>query len=206
MLVFSAQDAVLDANPRACRLLGFGYEELVTLRLGDLADLSDRSWGSILEAEYPTRTRIFDLGLVRHDGTTLPADISLTGRTKTGDGRSWGMIFRRLDEAEEPDHIDFRDVAEREQLEEALRQSEGLYRAVVEQTTENVYLVDVESRRILEANSALVEALGYAPEELRNLTLYDVIADDRESIDNNVRRVLKEGRCYIGERRVSSQG
>ena len=42
-----------------------------------------------------------------------------------------------------------RDTTGRKGVEEALQESERLYRAVVEQATENIFLVDVESRRIV---------------------------------------------------------
>ncbi len=54
---------------------------------------------------------------------------------------------------------------------EALRESEELYRTVVEQAVENIFLVDTETRRILEANSMLHKLVGYQSEELRRMTL-----------------------------------
>ena len=93
------------------------------------------------------------------------------------------------------------DVTERKRAEEALRSSEVLYRTVVEQAAENIFLVDVETKRILEANNALHRSLGYSAEELRRQTLYDFVAHDKESVDSNVRRVLKTTeRSFLGER------
>jgi PAS domain S-box-containing protein len=94
-----------------------------------------------------------------------------------------------------------RDITERKKVEEALRQSEQLYRTVIEQATEYISLVDVESKRIVGSNSAFREALGYTEEELKNMTLYDIVAHDRESIDTNVRQALERGRYLVGERK-----
>jgi PAS domain S-box-containing protein len=93
-----------------------------------------------------------------------------------------------------------RDITERKKNEEALRQSERLYRAVIEQATENIFLVDAETRRIVESNPAFRETLGYAEEELHGLTLYDIVAADRESVDANIRRVLERKRPFVGQR------
>jgi PAS domain S-box-containing protein len=93
-----------------------------------------------------------------------------------------------------------RDITERKKNEEALRQSERLYRAVIEQATENIFLVDVKTRRIVESNPAFRETLGYTEEELRRMRLYDVIAADRESIDANVERVLELKNPFVGQR------
>jgi len=84
-----------------------------------------------------------------------------------------------------------RDITERKENEEALRQSERLYRAVIEQATENIFLVDAETRRIVESNPAFQERLGYPEDELKHMTLYDVVADEGEGVDANVRRILE---------------
>jgi PAS domain S-box-containing protein len=90
---------------------------------------------------------------------------------------------------------------ERKNAQEALRRSEELYRTVVEQAAENIFLVDVKTRRILEANAAFYDSLGYSPRELGEMTLYDIVAHDRESIDRNVQRIVHEGQRSIGERK-----
>ena len=95
----------------------------------------------------------------------------------------------------------FRDITASRRAEEALRQSEELYRSVVEQAAENIFLVDAETLRIVEANDALARSLGYSLEELRQMSLYDIVAHDRESIDTNVERIIEEGRRSLGERR-----
>ena len=89
----------------------------------------------------------------------------------------------------------------RRRAEEALRESERLYRTVIEQVTENICLVDVETRFIVGANPAFQEALGYTQEELLSLTVYDIVAHDKESVDRNVQRARKEGRGSIGQRK-----
>lgn len=92
------------------------------------------------------------------------------------------------------------DVTGLKETEKALRETESLYRAVVEQATENIFLVDTETKRVIQANSAFYESLGYTAEEMEDLTLYDIVAHDRESVDRNVELLLESGRLYLGER------
>jgi PAS domain S-box-containing protein len=96
-------------------------------------------------------------------------------------------------------------LTELEERERGLRESEQLYRTVVEQAAENIFLVDTETKQILEANAAFHRSLGYTKHELLQMTLYDVVAHDRESVDDNVRRILKKGHHFIGERRYRSK-
>jgi PAS domain S-box-containing protein len=93
------------------------------------------------------------------------------------------------------------DITKRKRAEERLRESEELYRNVVEQAAENIFLMDPYTKHILQANASFHHSLGYEAEELRRPTLYDIVAHDQKSIDRNVQRVLDEGRYYIGERR-----
>jgi PAS domain S-box-containing protein len=93
------------------------------------------------------------------------------------------------------------DVTDQKRTEEALRQNEELYRTVVEQAAENILLVDVKTKRILEANAAFYDSLGYAPRELGEMTLYDIVAHDRQSVDHNVQRIMREGHRSLGERK-----
>jgi PAS domain S-box-containing protein len=93
------------------------------------------------------------------------------------------------------------DITKRKKAEERLRESEELYRNVVEQAAENIFLIDPYTKHILQANASFHHSLGYEAEELRRLTLYDIVAHDHESIDRNVQRVLDRGRLSIGERR-----
>jgi PAS domain S-box-containing protein len=94
-----------------------------------------------------------------------------------------------------------RDVTARKTAEEALRQSERLYRTVIEQVTENICLVDVETRSIVGSNPAFRETLGYTEQELNQMTLYDIVAHDQESVDQHIWRTIQKGRTSAGQRK-----
>lgn len=92
-------------------------------------------------------------------------------------------------------------IIERQGIERALRQSEKLYRTVLEQAAECIYLADGELLRIIEANSAMQRLLGYSADEITALTVYDFVAHDKDSIDRNRQRVQKEKFINVGDRR-----
>ena len=95
------------------------------------------------------------------------------------------------------------DITDRREAEEALRQSEGRYRTVVKQAAEGIFIVDIQTKLILEANAAYRNLLGYTAQDMLGLglTLYDVVAHDHESIDRYVSRILENRVQFIGERR-----
>src|SRR5829696_8167622 len=96
-----------------------------------------------------------------------------------------------------------REIAERRDAEEALLQSEGRYRTVVKQAAEGIFVVDIDTKLILEANAAYRNLLGYSAQDMLGLglTLYDVVAHDRKSIDLNLEQIQHERVHFIGERR-----
>jgi PAS domain S-box-containing protein len=63
-------------------------------------------------------------------------------------------------------------LTEHKKAEEELSESEGRFRAVVEQAAESIVLFDVDSKRVLEANVACQNLLGYTPEAILRLTSY----------------------------------
>jgi len=95
------------------------------------------------------------------------------------------------------------DITDRREIEEALRRSEGRYKTVVKQAAEGIFVVEIDTKLILEANAAYRNLLGYTAQDMLGLglTLYDVVAHDRESVDDYVRQILEERVHFIGERR-----
>ena len=210
MLLASTEGALLDANPEACTILGYGREELLRGGLRSVLDTSDPRSKAVFEGRRLGETRELELRLLRRDGTSFLAVVSLAESACGDDKGSFGVVFRRRDGGraavgkrrdgfeEGPQLIE--DVAQRRRAEEALRQREDLYRTVVEQAAENIFVVDFETKRILEANAALHASLGYTAEELRRLTIYEIVAHDRESVDLSIERISKNGRLFLGER------
>lgn len=97
--------------------------------------------------------------------------------------------------------VNAQDVTERRRAEESLRKSEERFRWTFEQAAENIFVVDPDSRCILDANAALQRLLGYTLDELKAMTLYDLVAQDYESVDRNMERVVAKGNFFVGERK-----
>ena len=79
------------------------------------------------------------------------------------------------------------EVSERRRTEVALRETEGRFRALVEQSIVGIYVV--EEGRFTYANPRLCEMLGYSQEELRGIMTIDlVVEEDRARLADNRRR------------------
>jgi PAS domain S-box-containing protein len=177
---------VLESNPSFGRMLGYAAEELLGIEVYDFVAHPRENVDATIERTLEQRRRVVgERRYRRKDGSLLDVEVGVS--VISLDGRD--VICTIV-----------RDVTERKRNEEALRQSEKLYRTVIEQATENICLVDIETRRIVESNTAFRAALGYTEEDLGDMTLYDIVAHDRESVDRNIRLTLREGRTSIGQR------
>lgn len=82
--------------------------------------------------------------------------------------------------------------SERDNIENALRESEEKYRAVVRQISEGIILIDPITKKIVEANNAYCTLVGYSNEEILSLKLSDLVATDPEISDSIIRKVLRD--------------
>lgn len=93
-----------------------------------------------------------------------------------------------------------RDITERKKAEEELQRSEERYRSLITQSSEGIFIVDPHSKKIQEANLVFLSMLGYTQAEVETLTLYDIVAASRASVDMNVATVLQSGKVFIAPR------
>jgi two-component system sensor histidine kinase/response regulator len=66
------------------------------------------------------------------------------------------------------------DITEREQAEEALRESEERYRGLFQGAAEGILVVNIETKKFVYANPAVCTMLGYTEEELVHLRVSDL--------------------------------
>ncbi len=74
---------------------------------------------------------------------------------------------------------------------------ETRYQTVVEQADEGIFIIDVHTGRILEANRALQRRLGYSIEELLALKLEDILIETTPSLDTGTLELLTNTRSHV---------
>jgi PAS domain S-box-containing protein len=82
----------------------------------------------------------------------------------------------------------------------SFEEREELHRGIVRRSPNPIYLVDVESRSVLDANPATSELLGYAHEELLGLDMYNIDLGNRADQDAVIQRVVENHHDILGER------
>jgi PAS domain S-box-containing protein len=178
---------VLDVNPAACRLHGMRREELVGRNVRELVP---RDQVEIIARDFPKLARAewseIEGFSLRADGTTVPVEIKASRMDYAG--RSVLLL-----------HVC--DISLRQQAEQDLRESEARYRAVVEQSADGIYMVDMESKLIVESNVALRQMLGYPTDAPLRLRVYDIVADEPAQVDQRLADLVDREHGMTMERR-----
>lgn len=160
LIVDNTTKTIIEANTTICKMLGYTREEMGGLGIQDIHPKKEIA--RILEEfEKQRRGEITlspDIPILRKDGSVFYADISTTSMTLKGAKCSIGV---------------FRDITERKQSEEALKNSEKFIRSILNTVDEGFIVVD-RDYRILAANKAYSVQVGETSEELIGRHCYDV--------------------------------
>ena len=174
----------IDANARGCEMLGCTREALLHLGILDFIPPEDLAAAPPdLDPLREGRPRHRQRRLLRRDGTTFEAEI---GSRILPDGRALAIL---------------RDVTERGRNEQALRENEARYRAVVEQASDGITITGPDWR-FLDVNQRFCELVGYSREELLRMTVPEIAV--RENLEHQPLRVedLTRGSAILTERLV----
>lgn len=167
-------------NDPLCQILGYSKQELLGMNSRQYTDQENakvlfRAFNKVYKTGRPTKG--FDWQLIRKDGTKryIEASVSLL---KDGSGKPAG--FRGI----------VRDITERKEMEKSLREEEQRFRALAEQSSDIILIINREGIITYE-NKAVSEILGYKPEErIGANSLDNVHPDDKQSNIETFRKLF----------------
>ena len=149
------------ANKVFCRTSGYKPEEIKKLAVSDIHPKEQLSY--VTEQFEKQAGKEFTLAenipVKRKNGSVFYADVNAFPVTLGGKTYLMGI---------------FRDITERKQAEESLKESEQRFRAIFDNATDGMLLTDVESKKFYLGNKAICEMLGYKMEKIKNLSVVDI--------------------------------
>ena len=87
---------------------------------------------------------------------------------------------------------------EKRQTTHALLLSEGRYRSLFDYAHDAIYIVDAESRQIIDANAVASERLGYSHSELLELKIEELFPEElRSSLPETINELKRAGKLII---------
>ena len=173
------RDKILDANPRACRMLGYSRGELLSTPVSAVHPDEMPQMMAFVQSVFEQGHGWTDeLTCLTKRHQTLPAEISAS--IIDIDGKTCMIAL-------------VRDITERKQAEKVLRESEEQYRDLYENAP-IAYLSVGGDGRVQKANRRAVKLLGYPLDELVGRPVLDLYADT-PSGKEKARKVLRRFRA-----------
>ena len=163
ILILDARGYYVDANARVCHMLGYTREEIVGVHSSHMVHPSE------VDRIQPALDTILqhvdyhqDWLFLRKDGSVIPTDVIAT---LMPDGTAMALI---------------RDVTERRQAENALRESAAHTETILNNMVEAV--ITINAQGLIESfNKAASEVFGYTPEEIIGRSAWAVLAEPDQS-------------------------
>jgi PAS domain S-box-containing protein len=156
ILVHDIRGRLLDANQQACQTLGYTKEELVRLDIADIDPEAITSGkGQLWDKIAKGQRFIFESRQRRKDGSMFPVEVTLGPIEAGGETLVLGIV---------------RDITQRKQAEEALRQSEELYRLLAENASDTIWMMRLDGTFTYHSPSVM-NLRGYTPEEANQIHL-----------------------------------
>jgi PAS domain S-box-containing protein len=169
----------LQGNTTICSMLGYTKEEIESLTIHDIHPPEDiyRILDEFEKQLKGEKVLAEDLPVLRKDGSIFYADIGAAHTTIGGINYLIGI---------------FRDITERRQADEALKESEEQYRNLFENANESIFVA--QDGNLVFVNPMTAVMIGYPREELMAKSFIEFIhPDDQEMvIGRHVRRMRGE--------------
>ena len=176
--VVNMDGQLLEVNDAYMRLSGYSREELLNKRVPDLEAIEqpEQAAAHIQKVLQVGHDR-FESYHRTKDGRIIPVEIVVNSWPSVN-----GLLFCFVV-----------DISERKKAEQALRDSEAQYRAIIETSLDGFWMVDIEGR-LLEVNDTYVQFSGYSREELLNMRISDLeAAENPDETAAHIQKVFREG-------------
>jgi two-component system, cell cycle sensor histidine kinase and response regulator CckA len=173
----------VDANPATEALWGYTKSELMTMTPMDLSLEPDKTREALEQAAKPGGTQVSIRWQRKKDGSSVAVEISAS-LPFTWKNRN--VLYSIV-----------RDITERKKGEDALRESEALYRDLVENIEDLVCKHDLQGNLIF-VNSSSANLLGYGSTDLVGTNLRSYLAPQvRDQFDAYLAAIQRDG-CASG--------
>ncbi len=198
MVITDAKSYTLDANHRACEILGYSKEQLIGLRGKDIIhpdDISKISTATLYDLLKEKNEITIERRYKRADGSYLFAEVCIKLIQKTD---NYLIIFQ--------------DISEQKRTKGALKASEEKYRSIFENAGDAIFFLEAEGEnagKIIDTNTAAAVMHGYSREELLTMHINDLNVDTEvENMPDRIKKLLSGEWLYtqiLHQRKDSSQ-
>lgn len=175
---------ILSANRAACNMFGFTENELINLGRSGIVDTEDPNLSFFLTERAAKGKIQCELTFIRKDGTHFLCEIS-------------SAIFKNHVGTEHTSMI-IRDVSERKQIQQEIKDSEEKFRIITENSADAIFIVN-DHGKYSYVNTKAVQMLGYSNEEMKRFTIADISPEEKVEEYNLIFKQLLSAGFAIAE-------
>jgi PAS domain S-box-containing protein len=180
VMMLSPGQHIVDWNAAAERIFGYAKEDVLGHTPAMLHPLDENPMQVYtLQPDIEHEGRwVGEIGFIRKDGSRGVCETHVVP-VHNGQGELLGLIAVN------------RDITERKRAEEALRESERVYRSMFESSPQPMWVYDSATLAFLDVNDAAVDHYGYAREEFLSMTIKDIRPpQDIPALQENLARTI----------------
>jgi PAS domain S-box-containing protein len=190
IILVNDQAKVTYWNPAAEKMFGYASREAIGKDIHELVVSSSMSEGRNTRIRKGVRTfaetgtGIFARGNVElivrwKGGSEFPAELSISPIKLRGKWNAVAVV---------------KDITERKQAEQMLREAEQRYHALFDQAPVGISVIDPETAAFVEFNDVACKQLGYSREEFAGLTVPEIEAQETvEDVKSRMAQMVREG-------------
>jgi len=173
-LIRNGDGQIIEVNTAAARLYGFSREELLRMKNTDLSAEPDKTRKATLKQKREVPTRYHK----KKEGTVFSVEITATHFTWRG---------------EEVHIASIRDITERKQAEEALRENESKFRSLFELSPQAIALTAIKNGKLIDVNNKFCELTKYAKNEVLGKTTTELGFYSEQNRNKFINELQKSG-------------
>ncbi len=178
---------IIEVNSALCTMFGYTREDALQKSITIFLDPKDTKLKPIrLDLLGKGHSLLVERRAVHKNGNQFDIEIS---SKLIGEGKVLSII---------------RDVSERKKAQEQIRLSEEKYRSFFDQSADAIFIFS-ENGRFLDVNTVSTRLLGYTKEELRNMSLFDIVFKEDLALNPIVLELLATGESVIRQRRIKKK-
>lgn len=163
IIIMDLKGRLLEANPAACRYLGYGYNELLKMQMRDVeAPQYPSMFQDQIEPITHQKEHLFETAHRRKDGSILPVEVNARLIHSNGGEKVLALV---------------RDLTSRKQAELTFTR----YQLLAENNRDIVLFLRKDNGQITDANAVAIQSYGYSYDELLNKKYNDLNAIPAES-------------------------
>lgn len=191
ILITRTSGQIIDANPEACNILGWGKDQLLELGRDDIVFTDDPSYQAAMRERKDSGRYKAEFRMKKSNGEPIYVEaVSKTYRADNGDIQAI---------------LNFRDVTKRKKITDELNNQKKFNEALVQSIPGTFFVLD-EDLKIIRWNEALIQNFGYSEKELSGMSALELIhPDDHAIAESAIAHIWTNGYAEVELRTITKQ-